>query len=61
MFSVVFIDEIISELLDDRPVEFNDCKELCRTLSIKNWQDDFPYLYLNQHILKDIVRKRLNR
>jgi len=43
---------ILNELINNIPVEYNDYKLLCKEFII-SWDVDFPYLFFNQHIIKE--------
>lgn len=45
---------VLNELYNDLPVEFNELKKIC-LIFCKEQLTDFPNVYLNQHIVRDIV------
>ena len=44
----------LNELIRDLPVEYNDLKEVCKEYC-RDRMHNFSHLYMNQHIVKEIV------
>ena len=52
------LTSILNELINDMPIEFNDLQFLCNEYSVKD--NSFPYLYMNQHIVKEKICEHFN-
>ncbi len=50
----------LKEIIEEIPVEYNDFIYFCKKLKIKDYSADIPYLYLNQHLVRDEVYEKFN-